>query len=191
MGGAGSTRWNCEYTRSRVEDCFSILPPVPSTGHYGFYSWPYYHFAVEVRVDVSSDNPHLRRIKLNFPSDDGIVNQSVTICATKPNFGGLRWWFRCPACYRRVAHLHMPRWSRGASAFFLCRVCHDLSYESAQYHRSLTEAIMKLSAIQIGGTHRQGRRHFRARYGRPNHTPARAAMIDLDKYKTKSTRSTD
>jgi len=45
---------------------------------------------------------------------------------TPCNFGGYRWWFRCPECNRRVAILY------GAGKYFLCRHCYDLSYVSRQ-----------------------------------------------------------
>jgi hypothetical protein len=50
------------------------------------------------------------------------------------NFGGERWWFRCPLvkngtpCGRRCFKLYEPP---GAN-YFGCRECYDLTYESAQ-----------------------------------------------------------
>lgn len=55
------------------------------------------------------------------------TSQDVYLHSTPLNFGGVRWWFSCPRCGRRCAKLYLPR----ASAF-LCRMCHDLTYESCQ-----------------------------------------------------------
>jgi hypothetical protein len=62
------------------------------------------------------------------------INLETTPC----NFGGERWWFRCPLvrgdspngsrCGRRCFKLYEPP---GAN-YFGCRECYDLTYESAQ-----------------------------------------------------------
>jgi hypothetical protein len=58
----------------------------------------------------------------------------LRLTATRPRFGGLRWWFICPlggngwACGRRVAKLYLPPGGR----FFGCRHCYDLTYTSCQ-----------------------------------------------------------
>jgi hypothetical protein len=46
--------------------------------------------------------------------------------ATPCTYGGVRYWFRCPAvgCGRRVAILH------GAGKYFACRHCYRLAYAS-------------------------------------------------------------
>jgi hypothetical protein len=60
----------------------------------------------------------------------------VGLEATRPRFGGLRWWFLCPLvvrgvpCGRRVGKLYLPPGGR----YFGCRHCHDLTYRSAQEH---------------------------------------------------------
>lgn len=59
---------------------------------------------------------------------------SVPLSATRPRFGGLRWWFICPlivkgrTCGRRVGKLHLPPGAR----YFGCRQCHSLTYTSCQ-----------------------------------------------------------
>jgi len=44
--------------------------------------------------------------------------------ATPCHFGGQRWWFECPACGTRAAHLYLRR------ARLECRRCADLTYYS-------------------------------------------------------------
>lgn len=49
----------------------------------------------------------------------------VWLTATRPRFGGLRWWFVCPlvvkgrSCKRRVGKLYLPPHGR----YFGCRHC--------------------------------------------------------------------
>jgi hypothetical protein len=58
------------------------------------------------------------------------VHQRIALTRTRPNFGGLRWWFLCPGdgqpCRRRCHKLYLPAGGRG----FACRLCHGLVYSS-------------------------------------------------------------
>ena len=58
------------------------------------------------------------------------------LVGTKPHYGGVRWWFLCSRCDRRVSRLHLPIQVRD---YFLCRVCHNLTYESVQASRTKSE----------------------------------------------------
>jgi hypothetical protein len=68
--------------------------------------------------------------------DDAVTYwaQLLTTCC---HFGGVRYWFRCPAsregrpCGRRCRVLYRPL---GANCF-ACRLCHGLTYESRAAHR--------------------------------------------------------
>jgi hypothetical protein len=52
----------------------------------------------------------------------------VDLVVTHPHFGGERSWFACPSCRRRVGVLYRP----AAGDDWACRVCHRLTYRSAQ-----------------------------------------------------------
>jgi hypothetical protein len=62
------------------------------------------------------------------------LSYRVGLTTTRPNFGGLRWWFLCPLlrrdvpCGRRVGKLYLPP----AGRYFGCRRCHGLTYTSCQ-----------------------------------------------------------
>jgi hypothetical protein len=64
----------------------------------------------------------------------------VELESTVPNYGGLRWWFRCPAagCGRRVGKLYL------AGKLFVCRVCGDLTYESCQKNHEFYSLFKRL-----------------------------------------------
>ncbi|MFX0095722.1 MAG: hypothetical protein ACFFBD_28550 [Candidatus Hodarchaeota archaeon] len=57
------------------------------------------------------------------------VEQFIPFERTPCNYGGCRWWFKCPNCSRRVALLY------GAGKYFLCRHCYGLVYSSQQESR--------------------------------------------------------
>jgi hypothetical protein len=69
-------------------------------------------------------------VRLAYTSDGVDCTYSIPITATRPNFGGRRFWFLCPGqgCGRRVGKLYKPRWGR----YWLCRHCYNLTYRSSQ-----------------------------------------------------------
>lgn len=74
------------------------------------------------------------------------VEQRISFDRTRCNYGGFRWWFLCPRCYRRVAVLY------GAGKYFLCRHCHGLTYGSQQ--ETMADRLMRKARKirkQLGG----------------------------------------
>jgi|SRR5215469_2781078 len=71
--------------------------------------------------------------------------ERIVLTSTRPNFGGLRWWFVCPLldkdvqCGRRVSKLYMPP----GTFYFGCRACFYLTYLSAQTHDKRLDRLMK------------------------------------------------
>ena len=61
------------------------------------------------------------------------VDYMVGFASTPCHFGGLRRWFVCPGgwCGRRVAKLY----AHPDAKHYLCRHCHQLTYEGRQQHR--------------------------------------------------------
>ena len=85
--------------------------------------------AVCIRVEYSSGVPV--RIKLIYTAhleEDTDIGCWADIDSTHCNYGGERYWFKCPgrSCGRRVAKLHY------SNGYFVCRHCHKLVY-SSQY----------------------------------------------------------
>lgn len=68
-----------------------------------------------------------------------IEGQQVRVVSTKCNYGGLRKWFVCPQCGRRVGALYR----KPLLTKFLCRHCQNLTYRLAMYHRSRLEGFYK------------------------------------------------
>lgn len=54
-------------------------------------------------------------------------NIPLSLTATRPRFGGWRWWFLCPGCRRRCGVVY---WRTGAEASPACRTCSQLRYIS-------------------------------------------------------------
>src|SRR5690242_4782924 len=61
----------------------------------------------------------------------GTASTVVGLTRTRPNFGGVMYWFRCPECSRRCAKLYVLE----SRPVFACRSCHGLAYR-LQYDKS-------------------------------------------------------
>jgi len=130
MGGAGSG--NFRGAKRTVQDCHTLACSWLLKNHF---------FDVDVKLKKErstlswSDNGNgfyythldLQRTSLIemrlFLYTSG---QLVYLIATPMHFGGLRWWFKCPQCFRRCAKLHLDE-DRNK---FYCRKCLDLTYKS-------------------------------------------------------------
>jgi hypothetical protein len=69
------------------------------------------------------------------------VPQKVQLRFTRPHFGGVRRWFECPVCLRRVAAIYAPEW------YFACRHCSNLKY-SSQSESAFGRALRKRNKLQ-------------------------------------------
>ncbi|CAA9292487.1 MAG: hypothetical protein AVDCRST_MAG93-4009 [uncultured Chloroflexia bacterium] len=162
MGGTGSGRWTYHDKKLTVEECWAInvsdvarvvdaskpgltsasLRPIkPATGR----KMP----LVRCAIEVGDDGTQLLRLSYEISvkgSFEHAVEQVLRLQTTRPNFGGVRWWFSCPRtvdgeeCGRRVGKLYLPPGGR----YFACRLCLGLSYESCQksHHRDGLLALM-------------------------------------------------
>lgn len=74
--------------------------------------------------------------------------QHIRLTATRPNYGGRRWWMHCPSTGRRIAKLHMP----AGGDQFASRAAWRLGYHSQRIaHRD--RPFEKLFRLQkkLGG----------------------------------------
>ena len=79
------------------------------------------------------------------------LDYRVGLTTTPLPRGGVRWWFVCPltangrACRRRCGKLYLPPGGR----YFGCRLCYNLTYQSAQdAHKS--DGLYAMLAAQFG-----------------------------------------
>jgi hypothetical protein len=84
----------------------------------------------------------------------------IRLKTTRPYFGGLRWWFTCAlvvngrACGRRARKLYRK------GAYFGCRHCLGLTYESCKASHKLDFFLVPL-AQKLGLPLREAKRAFR------------------------------
>src|SRR5262245_22545083 len=70
-------------------------------------------------------------LTLTWP-DGQIQLLDLPLLITQPHFGGVRQWFQCPGCRRRVGRL----FSLHPSSEFRCRHCFQLVYRSQYMSRN-------------------------------------------------------
>jgi len=69
----------------------------------------------------------------------GVPRFRLLFTTTRCHFGGVRYWFLCPSCRKRIGKLYTPLSGRE----FKCRHCYNLTYESSQVHNQRVTALAK------------------------------------------------
>ena len=77
---------------------------------------PYARITYEILDGMGDTNPYDSRIRL---------------ITTRCNLGGVRYWFECPACGKRVGGLYLVL----GRTHFRCRLCNNLTYRSRNRHK--------------------------------------------------------
>jgi hypothetical protein len=146
MGGTFSTRWNGHSKRPTLEQGRTLdLGEMARKGCFR----PWYRG----RVGWSDGGDETASLGFRVvPEGGGLVlalsyrvvrtgedvEVRVPLETTRPHFGGVRWWGRCP-CGRRVAKLHLAP----GAVRFACRHCHGLTYASVQQHDARVDALRR------------------------------------------------
>jgi hypothetical protein len=146
MGGVMSSRWGWHRKRRTVEDCRTLeLSEVAREATAkgwtsGRLRWLQGETEVASLGYTIAEAYGMRVLTLEYTITD--TGERVTIPVeletTRPRFGGVRWWGRCP-CGRRVGKLYLPP---GATRF-ACRYCHGLTYASCQQHDKRADALRR------------------------------------------------
>jgi hypothetical protein len=152
MGGLGSGNdyhWWRSPKKTVVEDCLSIdanhwtREGILGAGIHSSNTWRWTYpsgsvFTVNYEVDTLNMASSFVRLWYSrawpLTLQQASPDYRVRLTATRPRFGGLRWWFVCPlivngaACGKRVVKLYLPP----RAHYFGCRRCQRLTYRSCQ-----------------------------------------------------------
>ena len=197
MGGTGSGRWTYHDKRRTVEECWAMSisevervldlskpgsisdlfrPTIPKTGKR--------MSPVRCMPKVGDDGKPLLGLSYTVKDRQGLehrLEEVVRLQTTRPNFGGVRWWFSCPhmldgkECGRRVGKLYRPPGGR----YFACRRCLELTYESCQKsHRY--DGLFALVAGETSGAFEAVKRAFsyRAKEARRRKAESSPTLLD-------------
>jgi len=148
VGGKGSGRTYLAR-KTAVEECREVAvsdlagggPLRPGGRRRGGLAWCRggdVVFALGYAADTT--DPGAAAVRLRYASVGGEeIEEVFRLEVTRPNYGGVRFWFLCPGCGRRRRKLYLPPGRR----LFRCRECHDLTYtccrESHRYDRLYAE----------------------------------------------------
>jgi hypothetical protein len=141
MGGYGSTRWGWHVPKDTVEASIGIkiadlqnLQKYAQIGaservYSGSFSWQPSGASVSYLLigQQLTLSYRMRRGQGDAWQDRQDI---IRMEATRPHYGGRRWWFTCPICERRAGAVYLDRrrWR------FCCRQCAGLVYRSQQAH---------------------------------------------------------
>ncbi len=102
MGGWGSTRWGFHSRRLRTDEAGIKVS------------------ARMVAPELADVAGRSAVVRVELPDS----TWRLTCTSTRPNFGGRRWWLRCPGCGARRRTLYLRQERRN----FACRSCLRLAY---------------------------------------------------------------
>ncbi len=80
-------------------------------------------------IDVTCEQPYVRLIYTITRYRDGSkqdYDYRIGLVKTPCHLGGVRYWFSCPQCGRRVGKLYR----KPLGEMYFCRICNDLTYQS-------------------------------------------------------------
>lgn len=98
----------------------------------------------------------------------GLPHLRLRFTSSRCHFGGIRYWFVCPTCGKRIGKLYVTL----SANEFKCRRCHNLTYQLCQIHNQRVSSLLKeleevnrkrgdealtIMIRQIGRTRRGGR----------------------------------
>ncbi len=159
MGGMGSGRGSWGNRRLTVEECRVISIPQMVKSHLvddlpcsASVVWPDTSFSVRYWMESVDEDTLSAALDYELGYGGRFEKQAyaIRLLATRPFYGGRRWWFECPACGQRCFKIYLPPGARG----FACRGCYDLTYRSAQEANSYNDGKW---AARFGITTRQWR----------------------------------
>jgi hypothetical protein len=87
--------------------------------------------------------PANREMRVNDSKANEEFQQRIEFVSTSLAWGGVRWWFACPLCSRRVGCLYLPP----EEFYFGCRRCYELTYQSSNRTRRRSDFKKRMRAI--------------------------------------------
>ena len=94
-------------------------------------TWVQKHTGKESHVGVEVNTIGEPYARIRYGISDGKGNMSpydsrIRLITTPCNLGGVRYWFECPECGKRVGGLYLVL----GRTHFRCRLCNNLTYRS-------------------------------------------------------------
>lgn len=96
--------------------------------------WWYWQWSSGRKASIAYIVEPDKGVCLHYTASGQSYDYLVRVDTTTPHYGGVRYWWLCPACGRRCRILY-------GGCRFLCRQCHDLTYETTQSGGDLLHTV--------------------------------------------------
>ena len=83
-------------------------------------------------------------VTLTYNLKEKNIQDVIPLTYTPCHFGGIRWWFLCPSCKRRVGLLYKPY----HKDYFRCRHCYDLTYLTRRIRGNFLEPFCRVVDLE-------------------------------------------
>ena len=118
---------SCDLTIFQLKECGMLEGGHTAT----VIKWVRSHSGKESRIglEVNMTGDPYAELTYSLTDREGNVtpyDSKVDLITTPCNLGGVRYWFACPCCGRRVGGLYLAP----GEHYFRCRHCNDLTYRS-------------------------------------------------------------
>lgn len=107
-----------DYNAINVSDFYKA--GVFTHGYIGGWQWGNGKSSISI-------NTSEKQLTLSYGSNGKSFNYPIQIDSTPCNYGGVRYWFKCPRCNGRVGKLYID-----GNLLFECRKCKKLNYATQQ-----------------------------------------------------------
>ena len=99
------------------------------------------------RAPISDQLHHLRQsskpvtaLEVNYHYNGKQYRYDIRLTTTRPHFGGIRYWWLCPRCGKRVAVLY-------CAGYCVCRHCIGVKYQT-QHLQLLDRQFKRISTLR-------------------------------------------
>ena len=171
MGNCNSGRWYCHNKKRVVGDCVILKSDLLNDSQYfhGVREWFHSGGWLGTVKSKYGEMVSFSSFDLADKDDGGIILYtsyfktndsgyrypkkylSVDLAVTTLFSGGLRVWWKCPQCGKRVRNLYSPP----GPYPFACRDCHDLTYKSCQESHNWRERFFAQMGAKFGASARE------------------------------------
>ncbi|MFM2357881.1 MAG: hypothetical protein RJA61_618 [Candidatus Parcubacteria bacterium] len=98
---------------------------------------------INFHIDTSEPSPHIQltyKVKNYWENEESWkdIDHKVNLEKIPCYFGGFRWFFSCPRCYKKIAVLYLT------NSYFICRKCANLTYESCNENKRYKNGIFAI-----------------------------------------------
>ncbi len=142
MGGKGSTRWKGYEKAPLVEEAICI--DLVALRRAGLFDHPGIPYSLtwtrgnsdtpvaegSMSLEIGPGDAHRLDVVIKKCEAGSLVSARLALEPFHPHLGGVRWFFHCEACDRRVLKLYLAPSGHDLA----CRTCLGLTHRSVQQH---------------------------------------------------------